>query len=241
MKKNANTLVFLFLTYPIGVLLGILFLLLRLLGRIKVIHPERFPRWQKKLIVVSNHPSVLETFLLPFLFFPEYCLRPFTHTPWSTPDKKLFYDRWFLFWARPRLIPINRGDKSELAISVVKIKKILDQDGVVILFPEGGRTFKGNKFVFSKTGKRIRELETGIGWLIRKTGALVVPIWVEGTNRVLPNAPGRLFVLPNLRGGKITIRIGRPLLFQKNSPYLTKEEVTQIIASVLIDLADEEE
>ena len=104
---------------------------------------------------------------------------------------------------------------------------------------EGGRTVKGEDFLYSQKGKKIRIFKDGLGWLVLKTGALVLPVWVEGTEKVLPNRPDKLFSCPNLRE-KITIKIGEPLRFH-GLPAAKREQATQIIANALLRLADEEE
>jgi 1-acyl-sn-glycerol-3-phosphate acyltransferase len=121
------------------------------------------------------------------------------------------------------------------------MKNVLNSGGIIILFAEGGRTCFGEKFQFSPGGKKIRVLKNGVGWLALKTGATVLPVWVEGTDKVLPNSPDRrkLFCFPRF-GGRITIKIGNPLRFQKGSQYLDKEQITSIIKNALLELADEE-
>jgi len=241
MKKVIDTIVFLGITYPYGVLSGIIFQILCALRVIRVLYWERFPHRQDNLILVSNHPSLLEPFLLPALFFREYLFHPLKFAPWSTPDRGNFYNRWYWFWLRPRVIPISRNNRQDETRGFLQMIEIISSGGIIILFPEGGRTFKAKEVLLSEGGKKLGRLKKGIGLLALRTGAEVLPVWVEGTDKVLPNAPDRLFVPPNLRGGRITIKIGKLLRFQKNSPYLTKEQITQIIANALLELADEEE
>ncbi len=232
--------IFLAVTYPYGIISGLVFKVFCTLKIIRVLYKERFPVRQRGLILVSNHPSLLEPLLLPALFFREYLSHPFKFAPWSTPDKRNFYDRWYWFWLRARAIPINRGDVRSESKALFQMRTILNSGGRIIYFAEGGRTFKGKSFLYSKKEKRIRELKKGIGWLALKTNATVLPVWMEGTDEILPNVPGKLFSWPKFRN-RITIKIGQPLRFQHRSPYLNKEQVTQIIANALLNLADEEE
>lgn len=241
MKKAANILTFLFLTIPIGVFCGLFFFMLRIIGQIKILHYERFPHWKRKLIVVSNHPSMLETLLVPtLLLFRQYAVRPFAYAPINTPDSYNFYKKWYWFWARPVSIPIERGNKTAEGRTLYRIKKALDRKKIVVLFAEGGRTFKGESFLYSRKGKRIRELKPGIGWLVVRTGSRVLPIWVEGTDQVLPNHPTKLFCGVNLRA-RITIKIGKLLRFRPSMRIGSGREITQKISDALLKLADEEE
>jgi len=235
MKRIIDNLLFVATTYFYGTLSGIILHLLRILGIISVKHWERFPRYQQKMILVSNHPSLLEALFLPALFFPEYIFYPNKLGPWSTPDKKNYWDKWYYFWVRPRAIPIERGNNGSELKALILMKKTLLGGERIILFPEGGRTFKGSEFICSRQGKRIRKLKTSIGWLALKTGALVVPAWLEGTDKVLPNNRPPL---PRF-WHKITIRIGDPITFS-NDGSITKEDATNEIANALLNLADEE-
>ncbi len=237
MRDILNGLWFLGTGWLYGIFIGVFFQFLKFFGLVRVLHGERFPFWRNKVILASNHPSLLEPFLLPALFFPKYLFYPFT-TPWSTPDRKNFYQRWlFRLLFEARSIAVDRTPKSSRLRRVIsRMKRILEAGGNIIIFPEAGRTFKGENFLFSETGKKIRELKKGIGWLVDQTNALVVPVWVEGTDKVLPNRSDRLFSFPRL--GKITIKIGEILKFNDSG---NKKEITAKIAQALLKLADEEE
>jgi len=228
--------------YTIGLLLGLLLYFLRFLNWIyagwgtEVQHWERFPKKQRKVLIVSNHPSLLEVILIPVLFFRDYIFHPFNFTPWSVPDKKNYFDRWYWTWAKIRLVPIDRENDREAFKSLKRIKEILNLGGVVILFPEGGRTYKGKNFFHSEKGRKIRKLKAGVGWLVLKTNPLIVPIWIEGAKKVLPNKTGRLYhCFPRL-WRNVTVKIGKPIHIEG----MNKEEVTQEIALALLELADEE-
>lgn len=240
MKKVINAFIFLFITIPIGVFLGAIFYVPKMLGQIKILHYERFPHWKKKIIIVMNHPSLLETVLVPtLLLFRQYGVRPFAYAPISTPDWNNFYRRWYWFWARPVCIPIKRGQKISEARALHLLKEKLDQNKIVVLFSEGGRTFKGKKLLESKKGEKMRELMPGIGWLVKRTGARVLPIWVKGTDGVLPNHPTKLYSGVNPRK-KITIKIGQLMHFKPSLRLGGAREIVEKIQKTLLELADEE-
>ena len=230
--------------YTMGLLLGLLLYFLRSLNwiyagwGIKVQHWERFPKRQKKVLVVSNHPSLLEVVLVPALFFRDYILHPFAFSPWNVPDKKNYFDNWhWLTWAKIRLVPIDRENNREAFKALKRIKEILNLGGIVVLFPEGGRTFKGKTFFTSDKGKKLRILKAGVGWLVLKTNPLIIPIWIDGAEKVLPNKPDKLYhCLPNFFNC-VTVKIGEPIHIEGEN----KEEITQEIALSLLKLADEEE
>ncbi len=228
--------------YPFGVILAAVFLLLRLLKYIKILHWERFPHFRKKIILVANHPSMLDPFLAVALFFKGYLLNPLKYGPLVVSDKKNFWDSWYWFWLRPFLIPVDRGNKRSEAKSFLLIKKALEAGRVVIIFPEGGRTFCGERFLYSESGKKMRILKGGVALLVRKTNASVIPVWFEGTDRVLPNSRKTLFTRFRIRRKTtIFVKIGEPLHFKTEElgGSCDREEITQVIASALLNLADE--
>lgn len=232
--KKLITVVFWVATYFFCVIFGVIVHFLRKVKAIKVSHWRRFPHFREKMILVSNHPSLLEPFLLSFLFLKQFLFYPLKLGPWSTPDKNNFLERGWWYWLAPKMIPIPRGDRKGGVKALLKIKSVLESGGIVIIFPEGGRTFKGRSFLFSKTGKKIRELKTGVGWLVQKTNAAVLPVWIEGTDYLLAD-----WHFANIKKwGRITIKIGK-ILEVKDSPQKSKEEITQEIANALLNLADE--
>ena len=79
--------------------------------------------------------------------------------------------------------------------------------------------------------------------LIRRTGALVVPIWVQYKERAL-NLPDKVYFVSLIfvlfltlwKKEAITIKIGKPLRFQRSD---SREEITQKLVTTLLELADE--
>ncbi|MFC1934925.1 lysophospholipid acyltransferase family protein [Chloroflexota bacterium] len=263
MKHNLiNETKFLTVNYLLAPALGLLVCLLEAFGRIKFVHFERFPIWGKKLILVSNHPSLLEPVILPLMGFPwmnfpwvfsplwtrirfslswlkelqkEFRL-PKKLLPANTPDKNNFYDPFYMKALEGINIPVDRNGKTEGRISsVLALRRILENGGRVLIFPEGGRTFKSirKSWVKSTNGKSMGKLKDGAAWLALKTNAKVLPIWVEGTDKVLPN---KGIPLPRL-WHKITIKVGSPFLLPSN----TRQEGTIEITRSLLALADEKE
>jgi 1-acyl-sn-glycerol-3-phosphate acyltransferase len=66
-----------------------------------------------------------------------------------------------------------------------------------LVFPEGSRTLDGN----------LQPPQPGIGFLIAKTLAPVVPMRIFGAHRALPRGGGKLRFCP------ITIVVGEPMRF----------------------------
>ena len=253
---------FLGVNYILVPILGIVVCLLESLGRIRFQHFERFPLWDGNLIIVSNHPSLLEPFILPLMGFPwmnfpwvfsalwsrrkftlnwfrelqkEYYL-PQKLIPANVPDRNNFYEApyWGVF--RAINVPIDRNGGAHGRIStILALRKTLENGGRILVFPEGTRTYKAMRKSGTTTasGEKLGELKDGAAWLAIKTNARILPIWVKGTDRVLPN--DRL-PFPRL-WHKTTIRVGNPFFVTGSQ----RREATIEIAQHLLRLSDEED
>ncbi len=192
--------------WTVGILGGLLLNLLRLPRIVKVTgyRKDKFIPSGKGLVVIYRHPSFREPALVPFLFFPWF-LFDTRLVPFSTPSKPDQYDRWWLKAVRPVCIPVERGSHRMVDRTLQRMKARLDQKGVLLMAPAGGREFKGTAFKWVKAGKVevtrlppgqnyrdllkesegrvMRRFQTGIGWLLDNTKATVLPVWVE-TGRI---------------------------------------------------------
>lgn len=245
MKKFFANIVVLFVIYVIGSAARITFVLLKWAGKIRIVNPENFPKLKPGMLVVSNHPDLLdcqyENFLIPAILFPQIILHPFKLKPWFTPDKHNFTDKWYWAWLRPMAISVQRGEGVQGAGGAIKMLNILSSHkGIMIYSPEGGRTCTGNKFQFSNSGKnKIRILKSSVGWLVLKTKASIIPIWLE--NGEVPHQPGKkLFSRPNFKRGQIIIKFGKPMELDEETMLKGPFEITNIIAKNLLELADQE-
>lgn len=221
--------------YPLGLTLGVLFNLLQLTGHIRVIGLERLRTTRGRLILACNHLSLLEPIFLPLLFLHRCWWNPW-RIPWCTPDLKNY--SWWWAWLRPRAVFVERGKRRAEMRALRRLAAVLRTGGSVIIFPEGGRTCSGTNQVFSPRGKELRQIKPGLSWLVKKTGVAVLPVWVEGTDQVLPNKTGRLYhCLPRWRGKQVTIRIGLPIHFD---PACRRQFVSSFLESALLALADQD-
>lgn len=232
----------------VALLIGWFWLTLRILGRIRVFHGYRFPRRPRGVLVVSPHPSLYEPQLHMGLFLPWMIINILRYAPLSTPDKKNYFDKWFLRWAHPFLIPVARGEPREMVKAMAGMVRSLRGKKNLILFPEGTRTEKPPKagdppavYISSPSGRfRMREFKDGAGRIAVATGCTVVTVWVHGAEKVLPI--GARF--PRL-WYPVEVRIGVPRRFARitnGSRRLIKEAACaandQICADMLA-LADE--
>lgn len=249
LKSIFEKILYLFLLYTIGVFFGCLFHMLRLIGTVRILHKERIPHGQGNMIIISNHPSLLEPILLPLLFFGDYIRHPFKLCPISIPDKENYMDKWYWWWLRFCAIPIDRKDKKKGMEALHKMKNALNAGRIIIPFAESSRTCWGKLFAESKKGKKIKisdernqtmEGAGGISWLIKQTNPLVLFMWIAGAENILPNSPDRkklYHTFPRL-WKKMTIKIGEPIRFSEE---LSREEIAKELTIHLLNLADEEE
>ena len=89
--------------------------------------------------------------------------------------------------------PVKRGVPDRASLK--RTLEYLKNGEIVCVFPEGKR---------SATGE-LGAVEMGIGMLALKTGALVVPVGIRGTDRMLPRDAKRV------HRAKIRLRFGAPL------------------------------
>jgi 1-acyl-sn-glycerol-3-phosphate acyltransferase len=161
-------------------------LIARVFFRFRVLHPERVIQ-EGPVILAMNHESYLDP---PFAGIA--CRRAIYFLA-----RKSLLDVPVLGWILPKLnvIPVDQegGDRSALKTLI----RILRANHCTIVFPEGSRTLDGN----------LQPAQPGIGFLIAKTRAPVVPMRIFGAHRALPRGGGKLRFCP------ITIVVGEPLWF----------------------------
>ena len=158
----------------------------RLLFRFRVIHRERMIQ-SGPVILAMNHQSYLDPPLAG-----STCDRPIYFLA-----RRTLLDVPLLGRVLPKLnvIPVNQEGVDRSAIKAV-IRALQAGNGV-LMFPEGSRTVDGN----------LQAAEPGLGLIIAKTLAPVVPMRIFGAHQALPRGGGKL------RFCRITIVVGDPLLF----------------------------
>ncbi len=213
----------------IGIPLGLLFFVLLALGRVRIRGYFRAVRLvaRGKVIIASNHPSMLETFLIPLSFFPLnlVLLRFFI---WSVPDRRLLPPRLrWLFWLM-RCITVDRSERNKNNRTFYALTDILLARGVIIIHPEAGRTGKGTTFIH-KDGRRVRRFLSRVPTLARHTGAIILPLWVEGADKVLPIGTA----IPRFFRSKIILSFGIPYRPQEEES--NRIEESAILAQAILN------
>jgi 1-acyl-sn-glycerol-3-phosphate acyltransferase len=158
----------------------------RLLFRFRVIHRERMIQ-SGPVILAMNHQSYLDPPLAGIT-----CDRAIYFLARRTLLKVPL-----LGWVLPKVnvIPVNQEGVDRSAIKAMI--RVLQAGNGVLLFPEGSRTLDGN----------LQPAEPGLGLVIAKTLAPVVPMRIFGAHDALPRGGGRLHLVP------ITVVVGEPIFF----------------------------
>lgn len=94
------------------------------------------------------------------------------------------------------VFPVRRGVRDEDAF--ITARKILDEDGLICMYCEGGR---------SRTGDLAERAKPGIGRLALETGAAIVPVAIFGSAKV---RNWKRAEFP-----KVTVQYGKPFRFPK--------------------------
>lgn len=154
--------------------------------RFRVLHSERLIQ-EGPVILAMNHESYLDPPLAGIA-----CRRAIYFLA-----RKSLLDVPILGWLLPRLnvIPVDQegGDRSALKALI----RLLRANHCTLVFPEGSRTKDGT----------LRPPLPGVGFVIAKTLAPVVPMRIFGAHRALPRGGGKL------RFCRITIVVGEPIRF----------------------------
>jgi 1-acyl-sn-glycerol-3-phosphate acyltransferase len=163
-------------------------LLARMFFSLRVVHPERMVE-SGPLIIAVNHSSFFDPPLAGIC-----SKRGVFYLARKTLLKWPFFGPLF---PAMNVIPVERDGNDMSALREV-IKKIKEGNAVV-LFPEGTRSPDGH----------LQPARAGIGLVIAKTGAPVMPMRVFGAHEAFPkNAKG-------LRSLQITVVLGEPIHFTR--------------------------
>lgn len=192
------------------------------------------------MLILSNHPSLVETLVLPALFWPRFWVRP-SMVPISTPDEGNFmeaklFDSKLKGWVKSFMmsvptIPIDRKNPLKAGKGMIRIKNSLDEGKTPLLFAEGGRTGRETNpdNLRHYEGRTIRKFQPGVAAMLKKTENpfILLPVWIEGAEMVLPINSR----MPNFgRGKKIRIHFGTPRLMDaKTKDSMTKEELLDFL------------
>lgn len=176
--------------------------------QMRIVHPERMIE-TGPLILAANHASFFDPPLAGICSHRGvYYLARKTLLKWP------FFGPLF---PAMNVIPVERDGNDMSALREV-IKKIKEGNGVV-LFPEGTRSKDGH----------LQPARAGIGLVIAKTSAPVVPMRIFGAYDAFPkNATGLQFP-------KITVVIGKPIHFTPEEVANSSRETYQHLSNRVME------
>jgi 1-acyl-sn-glycerol-3-phosphate acyltransferase len=164
--------------------------LARLLFRFRILHRERMIQ-TGPVILAMNHQSYLDPPLAG-----NACDRPIYFLA-----KRTLLEVAIFRWLLPKLnvIPVDQEGMDRSALKAVI--RVLKANQGVLIFPEGSRTLDGE----------LQPPLPGVGLIIAKTLAPVVPMRIFGAHEALPRGGKRL------RLARITVVVGEPIHFTEKS------------------------
>jgi 1-acyl-sn-glycerol-3-phosphate acyltransferase len=167
---------------------------------------EHIPK-EGGVLVVSNHMSyadpviLMATFKRPLIFMAKEEL-------WRKPKGA----RWFNAWGGA--FPVRRGQNDFKAVR--QAIELLRAGHAVVLFPEGTRHLEG-----------LGRPQAGVGYLASRAGMPVLPIAINGTQRIHHIWDVRRFP-------PFTVTIGEPFTVDRRAdPTEVAEEIMHRIAALL--------
>jgi 1-acyl-sn-glycerol-3-phosphate acyltransferase len=156
-------------------------------AHVRVMGIENVPR-TGPLIVIANHtsnadPPIVGGWLQPALGRPIHFMA----------KEQLFHSPLAPLVRRYGAIMVRAGGSDVEAYR--EARAVLQRGGVLGLFPEGTRSTTG----------ALLEAHQGVTLLAARSGALVLPVGIDGTDRLIAPGSSR----PHL-GARIRVRIGEP-------------------------------
>jgi len=161
--------------------------LAKIFFRFRILHRERMIQ-SGPVIIVSNHQSYLDPPLVG-----------------NASDRTIYFlarhsllNVPVLGWLLPKLnvIPVDQEGVDRSALKAVI--KVLKRGEGVLVFPEGARTLDG----------QLQPPQPGLGLIIARTLAAVVPVRIFGAHEALPRGGG-------FRFHPITLVVGEPIHFSE--------------------------
>lgn len=186
---------------------------------------ENIPSLNSKAIIIANHCSFLDVPVIGRTFSKKLI-----DIAWVVSKKN--YKNWSLKWvyAIYKVIVVNG--------TVKKASEALRIGSWVVIFPEGaGKWCALGQEKPLKTGK-------GAATIALTTGAMIIPVGILGTEKIMPPASFRMQKKMTFRMNPletITVRIGKPFNFPPhNNPHIEDsllekctEEIMQSIHALI--------
>ena len=91
---------------------------------------------------------------------------------------------------------VDRKNAESRKKSVQNMKKVIENGDNILIFPEG---------TMNRTDKKLQDFYDGAFRIAKETGIEIVPLVINGANRLLP--PSKFYLMP----GKVSVEVGAPV------------------------------
>jgi long-chain acyl-CoA synthetase len=188
---------------------------------------ENLNHIKEPVIFISNHTSYFDVpniyMSLPFAIRNNIAAaahREYFDIPKNQIAKRMLYKFYYYhasLFTNIYLFPRIKGFKKSLEYT----GELIDKRWNILFFPEGKHSLDENML----------EFQTGIGWLIKEMRVPVVPIKLEGINKILAGDVGDTLAFP--KRGKVSITFGKQVEpdYTKSIPEIT-QELQELIAKM---------
>lgn len=139
------------------------------------------------VILVPKHEAIIDTFIVAMVLERE---------TYSFAKSEYFESGWLKreFFERSNAIPVYRDGSPKAKLAVESAHKVLQDNGVLIIHAEGGRSING----------KVYRAKLSFVDIATKTNAQVVPVGIIGTRNVNPIGDWRF------HKGPVTVVFGKP-------------------------------
>ena len=167
---------------------------------------DNIPKQGKKVLFVSNHLSMYDSFLIAVAaFFPSILTRP-SRTPVNFAAEENFFNRWYIsiLMRILRTVPVKKGRSDPFLMR--KYAGFLEKRNILIFY-QGTRSYD------------LKQIKSGPGYVIANAEEplTVVPVYHEGITRIFsrggPKTRGFWRWIPRSLFRRTTVSFGPPITF----------------------------
>jgi 1-acyl-sn-glycerol-3-phosphate acyltransferase len=183
--------------------------------KLKIEGKENLPKTNENAIYFANHQSFLDIPVIQIL----------VPTNLSFVLKKELKNFPFIGWwaSYAKMVFIDRSNKEKSDKSLLKIAAQIQQGKTIGIFPEGTRNTDG----------KIGKIKLGGLYLASQSGAPIVPILIEGTQKLMPKYSNLL------DGGSVYVKIGKPFHIPADLTYEEAEVWQEKVRVYMQEIKDE--
>ncbi len=199
---------------------GSVYFFMHITQRVRLVDRKKMDHYRPPYMFVSNHVTMIDDFLFGGLLYFRYAFMGVKYFPWHAPEEKNFFLGPIITWMlkKAQCVPLTRGH-GVFQPGMTRLKQLLMDKGVVMIYPEGTRTRSGD----------IGKGKVGIGRLAYQTKVKVIPAYHEGAQDILPIGT----YSPKI-GKKFSMIIGDPIDMSDLYELKESRETYQAIADRMI-------